>query len=56
MGFVLYLLLPVLAKDILGVGVLVVLGVAIYSLLIYAVTGQGFIEDIERVIYELKKR
>ena len=56
MGVVLYFLLPILAKDILGISALIILGVVVYFLLIYVITGREFIEGIERVIYGIKSK
>lgn len=56
MGFLIFLLSSFLARNILGIIALTVLGVLIYFGLIYAVTGQQFIVDTKKLIYALKKR
>jgi len=56
MGILIFILTPWLAKNILGIIGLTVLGGLVYFGIIYLMIGQQFIADSKKVIHALKKK
>lgn len=56
MGIVLWVLVPVLGTNLIGLVSLIGIGGIFYFVLIYLMMGKEFLEDVKKILYALKTR
>lgn len=56
MGILIFILSPFLAKNILGIGILVVIGGIVYFGLVYLLVGKSLLDDVKKFFYALRVR